>query len=418
MLVINPKRNNGDAGDRSHWYSYYAGYSHSFAKKVIEEVGLLKSSIILDPWNGAGTTTLMASMAGYQSIGIDLNPVMKIIAKAKQATKEIISDIDLRLAGLSTIRLRKLRDDDPLRYWFLDSGVRAIRKVERLIIRGHIHTSISEKVNSLSAGDCLLYVALFNCVRMHLKNFIPSNPTWIKKPKSELDKIGLDWVVFKKQYLAAVADMMKVMNLDGHDWDVDGASLMVASSTSLPLPNSYVDLVLTSPPYCTRIDYGIATLPELALISASNSTEVDDIRRILMGTTTVPKGNAGLHGVALGAKCSDFLDSVKAHSSKASATYYYKNLFQYFSELSKSIHEISRVMKDGASFVCVVQDSFYKDVHCDLPGIIVELGGEAGLMLNERYAFESKQNMVNLNGRSKSYREKSTAYECVLVLSK
>lgn len=418
MLVINPKRVNEEIQEKPHWYNYYAGYSHSFAMNVIQGAGLCGSSVILDPWNGAGTTTLMASIAGYASIGVDLNPVMKVIAKAKQSTSNDVAKIEQKLANVAKVRVARLSDNDPLRQWFRDGGVRAVRKVERLILEGTVHSNVADKVDSLPASDCVLYTALFNCVRGYLKEFIPSNPTWIKKPKHEYDKIDIEWKDFKSRFLALVAEMINGLHLNEHDWSEGRASLLVASSEQLPLPDLSVDLVLTSPPYCTRIDYGVATMPELAIVSGFIDNESDKIRRNLMGTTTVPKVLGDLSHLNFGSTCAAFLDAVKSHSSKASATYYYKNFMQYFSALSSSLSEVSRVMRCGASFVCVVQDSFYKDLHCDLPKIIVELGVLYGLKLQQRHDFESKQNMININGRSKTYRKQSTAYESVLLMVK
>ncbi|WP_156316126.1 hypothetical protein [Pseudomonas sp. P1.31] len=418
MLVINPKRVNEEIEEKPYWYNYYAGYSHSFAKSIIETAGLNESSIILDPWNGAGTTTLMSSVIGHKSVGVDLNPVMKIIATAKQANRSDIGIIESKLLGLPAVRAKKERADDPLFLWFRDSGVTAIRRVERAIVKSSKFVSVSAKVESLEASECVLYTALFNCVRTYLKDFIPSNPTWIKKPKNDDDKVDVGWKEFKARYTSLVLDMLNGLRVEEHIWPADRALVNVASSTRLPLPNDHVDLVLTSPPYCTRIDYGVATLPELAVISIIGTSDIDDVRRSLMGTTTVPKKVDAPTAGEVGELCFKFLEDVKAHSSKASGTYYYKNLLQYFTGLSRSILEVSRVMRPNASFVCVVQDSFYKDLHCDLPSMIVELGGMAGLKLDQRHDFVSKQNMVNLNARSKSYRKETTAYECVLIFVK
>lgn len=418
MLVINPKRINEEIEEKPYWYNYYAGYSHSFAKNIIETAGLSESSIILDPWNGAGTTTLMSSVIGHKSVGVDLNPVMKIIARAKQATRSDVGVIESKLLELSAIRARKVRSDDPLFMWFRDSGVTAIRKIERIIVDSNSFVSVATKVDALGVGECVLYTALFNCVRTYLKDFIPSNPTWIKKPKNSSDKIDVVWKEFKARYTSFVLEMLNGLKAEEHIWPVDRALLKIASSVSLPLPDEHIDLVLSSPPYCTRIDYGVATLPELAVISTIGTTDIDDVRRSLMGTTTVPKKIDDPSVDEVGELCFKFLGDVKAHSSKSSGTYYYKNLLQYFSGLSGSILEINRVMRPKASFVCVVQDSFYKDLHCDLPSMIVELGGMAGLRLDQRFDFESKQNMVNLNARSKSYRKETTAHECVLIFVK
>lgn len=416
--MINPKRVNEEVEEKPYWYNYYAGYSHSFAKNIIDSNDLLESAVILDPWNGAGTTTLMSSIAGYRSVGIDLNPVMKVIATAKQATNCDVSDIKLKLSELSSARLRKTYENDPLRFWFRESGVRAIRKLECWILGGVQHSSMVGKIDSLTAQQCILYTALYNSVRELLKEFIPSNPTWIKRPKSDDEKIEIKWVSFKKRYMFLVSEMLKGLSLETHDWSPDLAKLVIASSTNMPLSDGTIDLVLSSPPYCTRIDYGVATLPELAIMSDASPEKMDEVRRALMGTTTVSKTIVELDAARVGGKCEKFLNEVKGHSSKSSATYYYKNIVKYFLDLSESLAEISRVMKDKATFVCVVQDSYYKDVHCDLPSILTDIASVVGLELNQRFSFESKQNMANLNAKSKSYRKKSIAYESVLIFTK
>ena len=58
-------------------YPYYAGFSRMFAEDAIEwATDGDKEKVVLDPWNGSGTTTRTASQLGIGSVGFDLNPVM------------------------------------------------------------------------------------------------------------------------------------------------------------------------------------------------------------------------------------------------------------------------------------------------------------------------------------------------------
>lgn len=200
-------------------------------------------------------------------------------------------------------------------------------------------------------------------------------------------------------------------------WDSSLSQIKIGSSSELPLPDKSVDLVITSPPYCTRIDYGVATYPELSIIAVGGRSEIDQIRRSLMGTTTVSTNKEALSD-SFGSTCVSFLSAVQQHPSKASATYYLKNFSQYFAAMNTSISEISRTLKEGAKLVCVVQDSFYKDIHCDLSQIIIEMSDSHGLQLLDKHHFESKQNMANLNNKSKLYRPKTLAIETVLIFER
>ncbi len=417
MLIVNPKRENETIEVKPYWYQYYAGYSHTFTQKILESVELTHSSVILDPWNGGGTTTLMASANGFRSIGVDLNPVMKVIALAKQAVKSDIETINKKLIKINARGKSINIKNDPLLTWFDFPSVKHIRKIENFILEGSTHESTLEKVDSLTNAQCLMYTGLFNCVRAHLDSFIPSNPTWVKKPKAEEKKISISWTAIKNQYISHVQDMVNGIDIADHQWHKDTANIIIGSSTNLPIKSSSVDFILTSPPYCTRIDYGIATLPELSILCTNGENEIDLIRRQLMGTTTVPK-EINLSVNKLTEKCICFLEAVKSHSSKASKSYYYKNLAQYFISLNLSIKEIERVLVKNSKFICVVQDSFYKNIHCDLPEIISEMAESRGLRLREKIEFEIKKNMVNLNTKSKQYRSKSTAFESVLIFEK
>ncbi len=417
MLIINPKRINESIEVKPFWYNYYAGFSHTFTQGIIESGNLPNDAVILDPWNGAGTTTLMASVNGYRSIGVDLNPAMKIISMAKQATKIDADLVEKKIRKINGNLKVTIRSDEPLLVWFDKTSVESIRKIEKCILGKKVYNSTFEKVGSMSPSQCLMYTALFNSVREFLRGFIPTNPTWIKKPKEDSAKLSVSWNEFKTRYCTLLIDMIDGIAVIKHVWPQAFSRIMIGSSTNLPIDSSSIDLVLTSPPYCTRIDYGIATLPELSIVCVEGEKEIGSVRRNLMGTTTVPK-TIKRSSEDLGLKCTAFLESVECHDSKASKTYYYKNFVQYFQSLNNSISEIVRTLKNKSKFVCVVQDSHYKDLHCDLPNLVIEMAEKKGLRLLENIQFESKQNMANINLKTKQYRNKNTAYENVLILEK
>lgn len=416
MLIVNPKKNHEHEQIKPSWYNYYAGYSHTFTKKIITSCNLNKSAIILDPWNGAGTTTLMASIYGCRSIGIDLNPVMKVIAKAKLATIKDVPTIEKHLLSLKLTGKYSTSVNDPLLTWFDHKSVGLLRRIEQKILVNQSYETTANKIDNINTSQGLMYVALFNAVRHFLKKFIPSNPTWVKKPKLPSEKISLHTPIFKRTYLANLQRMVDEIKPEGSDLTTE-PDIIIGSSSEIPLDDNYVDLVLTSPPYCTRIDYGVAMSPELSIIAIGGNDEITSIRRKLMGSTTVPK-SIDIDGEIRSSECLNFLNKIKKHSSISSQTYYYKNYAQYFLSLTKSIDEIARVLKEGRNFVCVIQDSFYKDIHCDLPKILIEMGSSSGLIASEIRNFENKQNMANVNSKSKKYRDTSLANEAVAILQK
>ena len=65
------------------WYDYKQGYSEDLVKRVIAISKPQKDAYVLDPFCGVGTTNLTAQSLGFQSIGVDVNPMAILATKLK-----------------------------------------------------------------------------------------------------------------------------------------------------------------------------------------------------------------------------------------------------------------------------------------------------------------------------------------------
>ena len=63
------------------WFRNREGYSSELVQRIIAE--LPENSLIVDPFCGTGTTSLVASSKGIHSLGVDVNPLAIFIAKVK-----------------------------------------------------------------------------------------------------------------------------------------------------------------------------------------------------------------------------------------------------------------------------------------------------------------------------------------------
>ncbi|MGD0953883.1 MAG: hypothetical protein ABR985_16090 [Methanotrichaceae archaeon] len=119
-----------------------------------------------------------------------------------------------------------------------------------------------------------------------------------------------------------------------------------------------------------------------------------------------------------GLYCKSFLNAVEMHTSKASKSYYYKYYVQYFNVIYKSFLEIDRTLLESGKCVIVVQDSYYKDIHNDLPKIFSEMAASLDWATVDRLDYSIKQTMAGCNRASMKYRSNSRATESVLVFKK
>src|SRR5260370_40571155 len=93
LVIQNPKRTARVKAGRASWYPYYAGFCSSFSDVLLSSASLAPEVLVLDTWNGTGTTTESAGSLGYIACGYDLNPVMFIAAKARLLSRTEVSSI-------------------------------------------------------------------------------------------------------------------------------------------------------------------------------------------------------------------------------------------------------------------------------------------------------------------------------------
>ena len=416
MTLTNPKLRDNIYG-KADWYPYYAGYAQGFVSDVLDLLKIEPGQTILDPWNGSGTTTQVAMHKGIQAYGYDINPVMVTVANAK-ALSNITYDALIDLANhileeSSPSKMRIKTVGDPLNYWFQDDSIYYIRKLDFYLVKHTTRPPYS--VNGSTLRD-FFHVILFRTVKSLLPSFRSTNPTWIKKATSPEERIH---ITRKKIYKIFLQETMLMAAYFKNQDQFQQVAPIIAfgDSRKLNLATASVDHVITSPPYCTRIDYVIATLPELALLKLDH-IDFNDLRSKMLGTNKIQKTKDVGYSPAWGGVCKDFLKSVAAHGSKASKEYYLKVFLQYFHSFYNSMIELHRVLKQNGTCTLVVQSSYYKDVYLDLPSIIEEMSRLFYWKLEERRDFNSKATLSNLNKGSRLYRGTSAVQETVLSFKK
>jgi DNA modification methylase len=65
------------------WYRHVFAYSDQIIVDLANEFEIAEDDLILDPFNGTGTTTLAAKRLGIDAIGVDVNPVAVLAGRVK-----------------------------------------------------------------------------------------------------------------------------------------------------------------------------------------------------------------------------------------------------------------------------------------------------------------------------------------------
>ncbi len=428
---LSPRRpGTGRAND---WYHYYAGYAPTFVEDVLKPWKDRKggSVAVLDPWNGSGTTTTVAHAAGMSAIGFDLNPAMVLVAMGRVLGREVLGSLDALteelIHDLPLTPLAQLPGGhEPLANWFDSGSSTLLRRMERLIHRTLVHPSSESSFaemtdySGVSSLAAYFYVVLFDVCRQLFRSLMPSNPTWVPVSVPSHLRISTTAGDFVRRFRATQADFHTHLDKTATAGISLGSpvSVIAAPSTALPLDAESVDVTITSPPYCTRIDYVAASRIELAVLGLHESA-IDRLRRGMIGTPITTRRSTSLVAKSIASpRASQFLSAVNRHPSKASSTYYYRYFVRYFIDMQASVAELYRVTRPQGWLVMVLQDSFYKEIHNNLAVSLEEIALACGWSVAQRANFPLSRTRAIVNPGSRKYRSTFGAVETVLTLAK
>lgn len=407
------------------WYSYYAGYSPAFVEDVLDTFGADAESVV-DPWNGAGTTTLIASQRTLESLGRDINPALTIVAKGRQTPRSIrdsLLPIARRLAKDATRNadVGLLLEADLLTVWLQPrpaSWIRALQQaIHETLVPGSGSSAGGVDPDSLPILAAYFYTATFATVRDALKVFRATNPTWLKQPAGKRQRLRPTDSSMQSAFLDHCARLSEWLTLDC-DAQAESALFSTGPAGTPFNARSTYDIAITSPPYCTRIDYVKSSLAELAVLGLRQA-DIDELRSTTTGSPVVGSPNIDYKNLAgRSARAFEELQAVGKHPSKGSRSYYLPWLSRYFFELDKSIDMLASMIRPDGRICMVVQDSYYKECHLDLQMVTTELAASAGFTLERRLDFEVKQLRSSMNPAARVHRQDRAATESLLVFGR
>lgn len=422
---LNPKRKAASKKGIDSWYPYYAGYTRVFAEEVLKSLTFDSNCTLLDPWNGSGTTTFVGDNFGLNTIGVDINPVAVLVASAKLVRssdahhyrgviEEIISLADNDQTEICV-------NNDALVEWISPTALRYFRKLQKNLIRllatdrnGHPVNPIN---GSLPPFASFLMLALVKAARSLSSTKKSTNPTWVRP--DTLPKIYTSQL--KSEFLKSADLLCQDIALEDSSNGLTRTNVILGDARELDfIKSASIDAILTSPPYCTRIDYAINTSFELAALGvAENDVKFRHLRENLTGTTLIrsesddPKNNSIKIPVV-----KKLLSKIENHNSVASSTYYLKNYKQYFEDMYMSMSELGRVLKPNSPAIMVVQNSYYKEIEIDLATLLISIGKEFNFKGRAVKDIEVSSVLSSINPLSKKYHPNRKYYESIIILEK
>lgn len=250
-------------------YPEYATHLiHPYPAKLLAHIPFLflsdrrftpKGSVILDPFCGSGTVLLEGVLAGLRVAGSDVNPLARMITRAKLSTPP---ETQLLLALRDILRRARRygrRSEPPfieqIKYWYsprvvgeLEALRRAIAHIEEDNIREFLQVAFSVCVRKVSLCDPRLSVP----VRLRANQYPKGH--WLHDSSArhlaQLATVdSLD--EFESIALTNIARLRALRALAGRV----RTPVIFEDARALPVSSQSVDFVVSSPPYAAAQKY-------------------------------------------------------------------------------------------------------------------------------------------------------------------
>ena len=351
-----------------HWFP--AKMFYRIPIDILETVKPPEGGQILDPFCGSGTVLVEGRVRGFQTIGLDVNPLSCLISKVK-TTPLPERAILKKLATVMKVAksLRRIPDDQTLpRFWFHPSPRKALFRLLAAIdvatppgkYRDFFRVSLTSIVRRCSLAD-------------------PNIPPPVRLSSRKLDSAGDRYRrAYERSMSLSASDVYgmydAVVRKNAHrvakevGRKTPKARVYNRSAMQTKLPTGSVDTVITSPPYCGAQKYARTFKLELALLGHS-SPQISKIDKHTLGTERIHTGTQDADGLLAGHR--QLVDSVADCSPQRASM-----LSAYIVGLKQFGKELDRVLRpQGNAFITLGTGTISK-IQVNFAELFAEIASE------------------------------------------
>lgn len=365
---------------------------HRFAAKYIPQVPAWaldsfgsRTSVVLDPFMGSGTTLVEGLLRGGKTIGVDIDPLARFIARAKVSTvdadrvRELGQEIGRQWIAPAERLQAPMPDITNFTHWFSELQWGWVQSLETTILE--LDCSDDERHFLLAVfSSTLRWVS--NADDQSQKTYVSG--TLPKHPPPVTDVF---W-----RFLARAVEGLADLNRKRHS-EATSTIPEAADATDLGLAGESVDLAVTSPPYLDSVDYPYNMMLEYfwlgPRIGVPDRKSFNALRRRPIGAKN-PSERLGLPSSLDGLIRLDVMPPAR----QVAAT-------SYFSLMDRHFAEVSRVLKPGARYVFVIGNSQSLMDVVPMHDALVRLADAAGLRLERAFGYRIRRHYMKFprNGR-------------------
>lgn len=351
--------------------------------------------LVLDPMMGSGTTIVEALLAGRCGIGFDIDPLALRISGVKTTPLDIEKLARIGADIIEQARLAIKNSSDDLRqslellwdkktcefvnYWFapetqveLLALITEIQKIAEPQYRAFFELVFSAIIITKSGGVSLAFDLAHT--RPHRAKAVVNQAgavVWGEKPPEGSSQHTRFQIKVQRSAIEEFEKRFKANVKDAFAYTLSGTlvGIVLGNAQHMPLREASVDLIVTSPPYASNaIDYMRAH--KFSLVWMNHSIEqLGQKRGEYIGGETV----SGFAFESMPPAVTRVVEDI-ARLDKRKA----QVLYRYYSEMTRVLQQMYRVLKPGKAAIVVVGSSIMRGRDTETHECLAEIGRTLG----------------------------------------
>lgn len=413
------------------WLKYREGFSSELVRLLLKEFDIKKGDTVLDPFVGSGTTSLVCSFLGIDSIGFDILPMSRISIEAKKRVYEYdTSEINQLITDITNLVIpndynKKVSYINITNGAYPDLTEKEIAFLSEWINNSQYSEALKNLarlciLNSLESVSYTVKDGQFLRWDLRSKKMLESLQRRIVKNKKtlaiKLDKGLLPSLQFNiiKELTLVLNDIVHIQSSVINRLTCDVADINFIEGNALyelpKLKSNTINAVITSPPYCNRYDYTRTYALELAFLGI-NDIKLKELRQELLSCTVENKSKLSIikqkyieldreedYNIIVGVVNNnkaflEIIDSLKyrVKAGEMNNSSVVRMVENYFIELTFIFAEIFRICKSGSRIAFVNDNVRYAGEVIPVDYLSCELAEQLGFIPLKIYSLKQQK---------------------------
>lgn len=323
---------------------------------MLDLLDVRAGGIVLDPFCGAGTTLVEAQRLRFRAVGTDLLPLAVLASRAKTQPLRRADVVAGRQAIVRAARSAAPKAPPPP----------TLNRALTAAAYGRLASALCA-ARGRAMSDCLALSVLSTARRF---SALVADGGWLRRVEPEFAPNDVP---------DAISEAIRLVEEDIELIDGEPTRVEVADARQLPLANSSVDAVITSPPYPNRHDYTRVFAVELEL-GFSLGDAVKDLRYRALSSHPEARPLRRLAGYVEPATLRRQIHEVAARHPDGRIP---RMLRGYFQDMLEVLSETRRVLVPGGGAAFVVGNAQYCGVSIPVDEHLADLGESVGLTVQD-----------------------------------